>query len=140
MVFFVNKLKGVVFLVLLFVSSFLGALVFGGFLLPIFFLRPAIFRHLYDNMIGLWFWFAAVRFFLFAAKCCPVLHILFLAGPINASPNQGAAYTNHRLYSLAWLERSRSFALKALRGPFKNPKDGESRRKTAKYGERRRKT
>ena len=62
MVFFVNKLKGVVFLVLLFVSSFLGALVFGGFLLPIFFLRPAIFRHLYDNMIGLWFWFAAVRF------------------------------------------------------------------------------
>jgi len=25
-------------------------------------------------------------------------------------------------------------------GPFKNPKDGESRRKRAKYGERRKKT
>jgi len=63
---FVNKLKGFMFLVLLFLSSFLGSLVFGGFLLPVFFLRPSVFRHLYDYMIGLWLWFAAVRLFLFA--------------------------------------------------------------------------
>jgi len=59
----VNKLKGFLFLVLLFVSSLLGSLVFGGFLLPVFFLHPAVFRHLYDYMIGLWLWFAAVRLF-----------------------------------------------------------------------------
>jgi len=59
----VNKLKGFIFLVLVFVSSLLGSLVFGGFLLPVFFLRPALYRHLYDYMIGLWLWFAAVSFF-----------------------------------------------------------------------------
>jgi len=59
----VNKLKGFMFLVLLFVSSLFGSLVFGGFLLPVFFLRPATYRHLYDYMIGLWLWFAAVRLF-----------------------------------------------------------------------------
>jgi len=60
---FVNKFKGFIFFVLLFLSSFLGSLVFGGFLLPIFFLRPAAYRQLYDYMIGLWLWFAAVRLF-----------------------------------------------------------------------------
>jgi len=60
---FVNKFKGFIFLVLVFLSSFLGSLVFGGFLLPIFFFRPAVYRHLYDYMIGLWLWFAAVRLF-----------------------------------------------------------------------------
>jgi len=65
---FVNRLKGFLFLVLLFLSSFLGSLVFGGFLLPIFFLRPAVYRHLYDYMIGLWLWFAAVRLFCLGQK------------------------------------------------------------------------
>jgi len=60
---FLNKFKGFMFLVLLFFSSFFGSLVFGGFLLPIFFVRPAVYRHLYDYMIGLWLWFAAVRMF-----------------------------------------------------------------------------
>ena len=60
---FLKKLKGFVFLVLLFLSSFLGSLVFGGFTLPLFFLRPAVYRYFYDYMIGLWMWFAAVRFF-----------------------------------------------------------------------------
>jgi len=59
----VNKLKGFMFLVLLFLSSFLGSIVFGGFLLPVFFVRPAVYRRLYDYMIGLWLWFAAVRIF-----------------------------------------------------------------------------
>jgi len=58
-----NKLKGFMFVVLLFFSSFFGSLVFGGFLLPVFFLRPAVYRHLYDYMIGLWLWFAAVSMF-----------------------------------------------------------------------------
>jgi len=65
-----NKFKGFIFLVLLFLSSFLGSLVFGGFLLPIFFLHPAVYRHLYDYMIGLWLWFAAVRIFLFEERLC----------------------------------------------------------------------
>jgi len=65
----VSKLKGFMFFVLLFISSFLGSLVFGGFLLPVFFIRPAIYRHLYDYMIGLWLWFAAVRLF----RCFSVL-------------------------------------------------------------------
>jgi len=56
----VNKLKGFMFVVLLFFSSFWGSLVFGGFLLPIFFLWPSAYRQLYDYMIGLWMWFAAV--------------------------------------------------------------------------------
>ena len=58
---FLNKFKGFIFFVLLFLSSFFGTLVFGGFLLPVFFLHPAVYRHFYDCMIGLWLWFAAVR-------------------------------------------------------------------------------
>jgi len=63
MALFVQKLKGFTFLILLFLSSFFGTLVFGGFLLPVFFFRPSVLRHLYDYMMGLWLWFAAVRYF-----------------------------------------------------------------------------
>jgi len=63
----VNKFKGFVFVVL-FYLSFLGSVVFGSFLLPIFFLHPAVYRHLYDCMFGFGLWFVAVRLFLFEER------------------------------------------------------------------------
>jgi len=56
----VCRIKAVSFVVMLFFSSFFGAVAFGGCLLPVFFVRPVRYRQLFDYMIGIWLWMAAV--------------------------------------------------------------------------------
>ncbi|KAI0238534.1 Lysocardiolipin acyltransferase 1 [Lamellibrachia satsuma] len=47
-------LRGIVFAVLLFLSSFVGILFFSSFLTPVWLIRPDLYRHVSDKLIAIW--------------------------------------------------------------------------------------
>ena len=54
------KIRGIFVVFMLFWSSFFGAIFVGGTLLPVFFLRPQLYRVLFDFMVGSWECYTAV--------------------------------------------------------------------------------
>ena len=58
-------LRGIVFAVLLFLSSFVGILFFSSFLTPVWLIRPDLYRHVSDKLIAIWeFYIVVSRKFL----------------------------------------------------------------------------
>ncbi len=56
----INRIKAALFVILIYLSSFLGIMFFAGWSLPLVFINSKMFRPVMDFHVGFWFDYAAV--------------------------------------------------------------------------------